>query len=62
VSVVNDGDATGGREIKHLRDALPKTVELCVGGRGAAHCKKALHTPGIKHVDSLEELDAMLVS
>nr|ANY58023.1 MerR transcriptional regulator [uncultured bacterium]ANY58039.1 MerR transcriptional regulator [uncultured bacterium] len=58
LSIVNDFDASTRRELKALREALPRTTLMCVGGRGARHVKQM--GAGIRHVKSLDELDSAL--
>lgn len=60
ISIVNQEIANCCTELKQLREALPQSVAVCVGGRAALRCKKILAGPGFQYVGSLEELEAVL--
>jgi methanogenic corrinoid protein MtbC1/transposase-like protein len=57
LSMVNDVDEKGEAELEQLRKALPRAIELCIGGRGA-HGRLA--GKGVRAVSSLPELEAVL--
>jgi MerR family transcriptional regulator, light-induced transcriptional regulator len=60
VSIVNTDDAAAVREVADVRAALPATVQVLVGGAGAAARHASLERPGVVVITEVEALSEWL--